>query len=223
MQGRKSVLGEENLKEETHLPSTRPVRRTSLWPAGKVAGDNTYSGSTATHCGISPSTLGMQALTPRSMDDDIVARLFAAEGSRHDVATSNTGHHRSVALFLLPSSIPAKANPSFLLAVEIKEKYTERVENGVLEKTMVEVGLNQRSKTKVPVVETVILNLAEFLFVVDQKDFDLNILITVFGGVAEQMSWAVFVVSSHEAVIGPRAVKTGNSTRPGPAHHGLVT
>lgn len=42
-------------------------------------------------------------------------------------------------------------------------------------------GLNQRSKTKVPVVGTATLNLAEFASVVDQKDFDLNIPITVSG------------------------------------------
>ncbi|CAJ1967303.1 unnamed protein product [Sphenostylis stenocarpa] len=46
-------------------------------------------------------------------------------------------------------------------------------------------GLNQRSKTKVPVVGTATLNLAEFASVVDQKDFDLNIPITVSGGSVE--------------------------------------
>lgn len=46
-------------------------------------------------------------------------------------------------------------------------------------------GLNQRSKTKVPVVGTASLNLAEFASVVDQKDFDLNIPITVSGGAVE--------------------------------------
>ncbi|KOM36801.1 hypothetical protein LR48_Vigan03g018200 [Vigna angularis] len=46
-------------------------------------------------------------------------------------------------------------------------------------------GLNQRSKTKVPMVGIATLNLAEFTSVVDQKDFDLNIPITVSGGVAE--------------------------------------
>ncbi|KAL2327332.1 hypothetical protein Fmac_020759 [Flemingia macrophylla] len=43
-------------------------------------------------------------------------------------------------------------------------------------------GLNQRSKTKVPVVGTATLNLAEFASFDDQKDFDLNIPLTVSGG-----------------------------------------
>ncbi|KAG5063763.1 hypothetical protein AAZX31_02G180700 [Glycine max] len=46
-------------------------------------------------------------------------------------------------------------------------------------------GLNQRSKTKVPVVGTAALNLADFASVVDQKDFDLNIPLTVSGGSVE--------------------------------------
>lgn len=46
-------------------------------------------------------------------------------------------------------------------------------------------GLNQRSKTKVPVVGTATLNLAEFASFDDQKDFDLNIPLTVSGGSVE--------------------------------------
>ncbi|WVZ04303.1 hypothetical protein V8G54_025109, partial [Vigna mungo] len=42
-----------------------------------------------------------------------------------------------------------------------------------------------KSKTKVPVVGTATLNLVEFAYVVDQKDFDLNIPIIVFGGAVE--------------------------------------
>ncbi|XP_073223597.1 uncharacterized protein [Cicer arietinum] len=43
-------------------------------------------------------------------------------------------------------------------------------------------GLNQKPKTKIPVVGTGSLNLAEFASVVDQKDFDLSIPLTVPGG-----------------------------------------
>ncbi|OIV90424.1 hypothetical protein TanjilG_19915 [Lupinus angustifolius] len=43
-------------------------------------------------------------------------------------------------------------------------------------------GLSQRSKTKVPVVGTASLNLAELASAVDQKDFDLNIPLTLLGG-----------------------------------------
>ncbi|QCE05366.1 hypothetical protein DEO72_LG9g370 [Vigna unguiculata] len=57
-------------------------------------------------------------------------------------------------------------------------------------------GLNQRSKTKVPVVGTATLNLAEFASVVDQKDFDLNIPITVSGGAAESSPLLSVRVSS---------------------------
>lgn len=46
-------------------------------------------------------------------------------------------------------------------------------------------GMNQRPKSKVPVVGTALLNLAEFASVADQKDFDLNIPLTVPGGSAE--------------------------------------
>ncbi|XP_061337351.1 uncharacterized protein LOC133284367 isoform X1 [Gastrolobium bilobum] len=46
-------------------------------------------------------------------------------------------------------------------------------------------GLNQRPKTKVPVVGTASLNLAEFASAVDQKDFDLNIPLTLHGGSVE--------------------------------------
>ena len=49
-------------------------------------------------------------------------------------------------------------------------------------------GLNQRSKTKVPVVGTAALNLADFASVVDQKDFDLNIPLTISGGSVESSS-----------------------------------
>ncbi|KAJ1378560.1 NT-type C2 domain [Sesbania bispinosa] len=44
------------------------------------------------------------------------------------------------------------------------------------------LGLNQRPKAKVPVVGTASLNLAEFASVVDQKDFDLNLPLTLPGG-----------------------------------------
>lgn len=43
-------------------------------------------------------------------------------------------------------------------------------------------GLNQRPKNKVPVVGTASLNLAEFATEADQKDFDLNIPLTLPGG-----------------------------------------
>jgi len=46
-------------------------------------------------------------------------------------------------------------------------------------------GLNQRPKSKVPVIGTALLNLAEFASVADQKDFDLNIPLTVPGDSAE--------------------------------------
>lgn len=47
-------------------------------------------------------------------------------------------------------------------------------------------GLNQRPK--VPVIGTASLNLAEFASVVDQKDFDLNIPLTIPGGSAVEPS-----------------------------------
>lgn len=43
-------------------------------------------------------------------------------------------------------------------------------------------GFNQKPKNKVPVVGTASLNLAEFASAVDQKDFDLNIPLTLPGG-----------------------------------------
>ncbi|XP_054801960.1 uncharacterized protein LOC129305840 [Prosopis cineraria] len=46
-------------------------------------------------------------------------------------------------------------------------------------------GLNQRPKNKVPVVGTASLNLAEFASADDQKDFDLNIPLTLPGGSVE--------------------------------------
>ncbi|KAF7818872.1 uncharacterized protein G2W53_024327 [Senna tora] len=46
-------------------------------------------------------------------------------------------------------------------------------------------GLNQKPKSKVPVVGTALLNLAEFASVADQKDFDMNIPLTLPGGSAE--------------------------------------
>ncbi|KAK4272661.1 hypothetical protein QN277_021181 [Acacia crassicarpa] len=46
-------------------------------------------------------------------------------------------------------------------------------------------GLNQRQKTKVPVVGTASLNLAEFASAADQKDFDLNIPLSLPGGSVE--------------------------------------
>ncbi|KAK7392715.1 hypothetical protein VNO78_21161 [Psophocarpus tetragonolobus] len=49
-------------------------------------------------------------------------------------------------------------------------------------------GLDQRSKTKVPVLGTATLNLAEFASVVDKKDFDLNIPLTVSGSVESSPS-----------------------------------
>ncbi|XP_027365827.1 uncharacterized protein LOC113872459 isoform X2 [Abrus precatorius] len=44
-------------------------------------------------------------------------------------------------------------------------------------------GLNERSKTKVSVIGTASLNLAEFASAVDKKDFDLNVPLTVSGSV----------------------------------------
>ncbi|XP_054782180.1 uncharacterized protein LOC129289430 [Prosopis cineraria] len=46
-------------------------------------------------------------------------------------------------------------------------------------------GLNQKPKSKVPVIGTALLNVAEFASVADQKDFDLNIPLTPPGGSAE--------------------------------------
>ena len=46
-------------------------------------------------------------------------------------------------------------------------------------------GLNQRTKGKVPVVGTAVLNIAEFASLADQKDFDLSIPLTIPGGSAE--------------------------------------
>jgi hypothetical protein len=45
-------------------------------------------------------------------------------------------------------------------------------------------GLNQRPKTKIHVVGTGSMNLAEYASVVDQKDFDLSIPLTIPGGFA---------------------------------------
>ncbi|KAI4348861.1 hypothetical protein L6164_009530 [Bauhinia variegata] len=45
--------------------------------------------------------------------------------------------------------------------------------------------LNQRTKTKVPIVGTASVNLAEFACASDQKDFELNIPLTLPGGVVE--------------------------------------
>ncbi|KOM25007.1 hypothetical protein LR48_Vigan45s000900 [Vigna angularis] len=61
-------------------------------------------------------------------------------------------------------------------------------------------GLNQRSKTKVPVVGIASLNLAEFAFVVDQKDFDLNIPITVSSGAAESSPLLTFGCCLHISI-----------------------
>ncbi|KAF7804216.1 uncharacterized protein G2W53_043327 [Senna tora] len=46
-------------------------------------------------------------------------------------------------------------------------------------------GLSQRPKNKVPVFGTASLNLAEFASAADQKDFDLNIPLTLSGGSAD--------------------------------------
>ncbi|XP_058767264.1 uncharacterized protein LOC131640925 [Vicia villosa] len=54
-------------------------------------------------------------------------------------------------------------------------------------------GLNQRSKSKVPVVGTGSLNLAEFASVVDQKDFDLSIPLTLPGGSSVEPSLSLTI------------------------------
>ncbi|KAI4300532.1 hypothetical protein L6164_033901 [Bauhinia variegata] len=46
-------------------------------------------------------------------------------------------------------------------------------------------GLNQRTKNKVPIVGTASVNLAEFASASDQKDFELNIPLTLPGGAVE--------------------------------------
>ncbi|TKY61902.1 hypothetical protein E2542_SST11755 [Spatholobus suberectus] len=46
-------------------------------------------------------------------------------------------------------------------------------------------GLNQRTKSKVPAIGTALLNIAEFASPTDQKDFDLNIPLTLTGGFVE--------------------------------------
>ncbi|KAI9090754.1 hypothetical protein K1719_028607 [Acacia pycnantha] len=46
-------------------------------------------------------------------------------------------------------------------------------------------GLNQKPKSKVPVIGTALVNVAEFASVTDQKDFDLNIPLTPPGGSSE--------------------------------------
>ncbi|KHN43602.1 hypothetical protein glysoja_002185 [Glycine soja] len=46
-------------------------------------------------------------------------------------------------------------------------------------------GLNQRPKNKVPAIGTALLNIAEFASSTDQKDFDLNIPLTLTGGSGE--------------------------------------
>ncbi|KAG2404401.1 hypothetical protein LR48_Vigan03g059800 [Vigna angularis] len=62
------------------------------------------------------------------------------------------------------------------------------------------VCLNQRSKTKILVVGIATLNLAEFAYVIDQKDFDLNIPITVSGGVAESSPLLSISISLEESI-----------------------
>lgn len=57
-------------------------------------------------------------------------------------------------------------------------------------------GLNQKPKTKIPVVGTGSLNLAEFASVVDQKDFDLSIPLTVPGGSSVDPSLSLTVCST---------------------------
>ncbi|KAK7345209.1 hypothetical protein VNO77_15789 [Canavalia gladiata] len=54
-------------------------------------------------------------------------------------------------------------------------------------------GLNQRSKSKVTVVGTASLNLAEFASAVDQKDFDLNVPLTVSGSVESSPSLSISI------------------------------
>ncbi|KAK7396783.1 hypothetical protein VNO78_17941 [Psophocarpus tetragonolobus] len=46
-------------------------------------------------------------------------------------------------------------------------------------------ALNQRTKSKVPAIGTALLNIAEFASSSDQKDFDLNIPLTLTGGSVE--------------------------------------
>jgi len=57
-------------------------------------------------------------------------------------------------------------------------------------------GLNQRPKNKIPVVGTGSLNLAEYASVVDQKDFDLSIPLTIPGGSAVDPSLSLTVCST---------------------------
>ncbi|WJX17824.1 hypothetical protein P8452_07695 [Trifolium repens] len=57
-------------------------------------------------------------------------------------------------------------------------------------------GLNQRPKTKIPVVGTASLNLAEFASVVDQKDFDLSIPLTLPGGSSAEPSLSLTISMS---------------------------
>lgn len=61
-------------------------------------------------------------------------------------------------------------------------------------------GLNQRSKTKVPVVGTGSLNLAEFASVIDQKDFDLSIPLTLPGGSSVEPSLSLTVCSQQLSI-----------------------
>lgn len=46
-------------------------------------------------------------------------------------------------------------------------------------------GLNQKPKSKVPVIGTALVNVAEYASLIDQKDFDLNIPLTPPGGSSE--------------------------------------
>jgi hypothetical protein len=62
-------------------------------------------------------------------------------------------------------------------------------------------GLNQRPKTKIPVVGTASLNLAEFASVVDQKDFDLSIPLTLPGGSSAEPSLSLTVCSTTLSII----------------------
>ncbi|XP_045808255.1 uncharacterized protein LOC123902538 isoform X1 [Trifolium pratense] len=57
-------------------------------------------------------------------------------------------------------------------------------------------GLNQRPKTKIPVVGTASLNLAEFASVIDQKDFDLSIPLTLPGGSSVEPSLSLTISMS---------------------------
>ncbi|AES60550.1 putative EEIG1/EHBP1 domain-containing protein [Medicago truncatula] len=54
-------------------------------------------------------------------------------------------------------------------------------------------GLNQRPKNKIPVVGTGSLNLAEYASVVDQKDFDLSIPLTIPGGASVDPSLSLTI------------------------------